>query len=367
MKEQGADILIVLPDLRLGGGQRVLLALSRQFLTMGYDVAIVTLVHDGELIQELPEGAAYRTLNKRLPPAPILAMTSLVGLIRLFRAARPEMILSTMTGTNLLTALAHRISRGRGRLVLREAVSARNQQRSVIRRLMGRLYRFADALIAVSHSVATDLEKLGLRSSPIYVIPNPVDEERLRSLASAQRGPLRREPYVVCVARLALQKDHATLLRAYAISRLRVTHRLVLVGDGEEREALVRLSRELEIDSRVDFAGAQRNPYPSIARADLLVLPSRWEGYPNVLLEALALGVPVVATDCPGGSKELLDNGRFGRLVAPGDHIALARAMEAELQTPKRDTSALLRHHAPAAVADRYVAVLAGIAADVEP
>ena len=363
----GANILVVLPDLRLGGGQRVLLALSRQFLAMGYNVGIVTLVHDGELIAEVPQGAAYRTLNNRPRSGAVLAIASLPKLVRLLRASRPQAILSTMTGTNLLTAVAHRIAGSGGRLVLREAVSARNRQHFLIRQLMSRAYRFADALVAVSNSVACDLARLGVCSSSIHVIHNPIDEERIRRMASEHSDALPDDPYVVCVARLTRQKDQATLLRAYSASRLKLTHRLVLVGDGEDRDALLRLSRELRLEDRVHFVGALRNPYSIIQRADLLVLPSRWEGYPNVLLEALALGVPVVATDCPGGSRELLDDGRLGRLVPPGDHVALARAMEAELQAPAPHAAAFLLKRAPAAVARRYVAVLAGSVEGIEP
>jgi glycosyltransferase involved in cell wall biosynthesis len=103
------------------------------------------------------------------------------------------------------------------------------------------------------------------------------------------------------------------------------------------------------------------NPLHVLAGAALLVLSSRWEGYPNVLLEALALGVPVVATDCPHGPRELLDGGRYGRLTAVGDHVALARAMDAEPQNPSSMDQTLLATHNPKVIASRYLALLDGV------
>lgn len=360
-------INIVLPDLRLGGAQRVLLGLSRQLVALGHDVEIVTLVNDGELLCEIPPRVRHHALTERVTGGTAglagLAAVALPRLIRHLRTTRPEAVLSSMTGTNLLVVIAHTWAGRPGRLVLREAAGLRNRPDRMTQWLMRRCYCRADALLAVSAGVAQDLVGLGLDPAIIKVVHNPIDSARIRLLASAG-SPARSRiegPYVVSVGRLTAQKDQRTLLRAYAASTLRQSHRLVIVGEGDERPALGQLARELRIDGSVEFAGALSNPYPIIAGAALHVLSSRWEGYPNVLLEALALGVPVVSTDCPAGPRELFQDGRFGRLVPVGDHIALAKAMDAELAAPAAERGLALAAHELEAVARRYLAVLLGV------
>jgi glycosyltransferase involved in cell wall biosynthesis len=266
-----------------------------------------------------------------------------------------------MTGTNLLTATAHFAAGSPGRLALREAVSLRNAA-AFSRCSMAFLYRQADVLLAVSSGVAEDLERLVGRGAPIHRVHNPIDEDRVRSAALNGPKHATSEPYVVSIARLTAQKDQATLIRAYAASALRRTHRLVVVGDGHDRLALEALARELGVHRRIDFLGALLNPYRILAGAALHVLSSRWEGWPNVLLEASALGVPVVATDCPFGPREMLDDGRLGRLAPVGDHVALARAMDAELEVPTPRPADALAAYRPEAVARRYLVLMLGAA-----
>jgi glycosyltransferase involved in cell wall biosynthesis len=134
--------------------------------------------------------------------------------------------------------------------------------------------------------------------------------------------------------RLTRQKDFATLLRAFALVLKRRPVRLLLLGDGPERKRLESLAAELGISAVVDFYGFVANPFPFIARSDLFVLSSAWEGFGNVLVEAMALGVPVVSTDCPSGPREILHDGTLGPLVAVADHTALAEAILATLAAP---------------------------------
>jgi glycosyltransferase involved in cell wall biosynthesis len=356
------SIVIVLPDLRLGGAQRVLLELSRQFALLGHHVELVTLADDGDLIADLPEEVVYRPLRSDSKGGMSLAMAALPGLVRCLRATGPDAVLSSMTGTNLLTTLAHNRAGRTGRLVLREAVSLRNARSRITPWLMRRMYGYANALVTVSSGVADDLKRLAVDPSLIRVIHNPVDGERVQRLASvgeANRHPVP-GPYVISVGRLIAQKDHHTLVRAYSASELRKTHRLVIVGEGEERPSLSALARELKVDDRIQFVGAVTNPYPLVSGAALFVLPSRWEGYPNVLLEAMALGTRIVATDCPSGPRELLLNGRLGGLVPVGDHPELARAMDAAIAAQPASYAHALARHRPEAIAQQYLAVLYG-------
>lgn len=356
-------ILLVLPSLERGGGERVMLQLARSFLAAGREVHLAVLLGGGPLRGEVPDAAV---LHELIPAGHArgfwLAWQAFPRLISLMRSVQPGAVLSTMTGTNLLTVLACKRSHSRARLVLREASSLVNAPGFFKRRAMRWLYPCANMIVAVSKGVAEDLRGLGIPNDQIRVIHNPVDPERLRDLAGI--GPvlpgLEGAPYVIALGRLTKAKDYPTLLRAYAASKLRHSHRLVIVGEGEERAKLESIVRELELADHALLVGALGNPYKMLAGAALLVLSSRWEGYPNVLLEALALDVPVVATDCQHGSRELLGAAQYGRLVPVGDAAALARAMQAEIKRPSSGTKSVAATHDPRLIASRYLALLDG-------
>jgi len=362
MASRADRILLVLPSLERGGGERVLLQLARSFLAAGREVHIAALLGGGPLRSHIAEGV---TLHELVDPHDAtkgfaLARRALPRLVSLLRAIQPQAVLSTMTGTNLLAVLARMRARGGMRLVLREASSLVNTRSVLKRQAMRWLYRRADALVAVSIGVAQDLYSLGISNERIHVIHNPIDRDRLQRLANAGSGLTEANgaPYVIALGRLTEAKDYPTLLRAYASSELRRTHRLVIVGEGEQRARLRDAARELGIVDRVVLAGGMDNPFHVLAGAALLILSSRWEGYPNVLLEALALGVPVVATDCRHGPRELLDGGRYGRLAPVADPVALARVMEVECAHPSGRADEVIAGHDAKVVASRYLDVL---------
>jgi glycosyltransferase involved in cell wall biosynthesis len=354
-------ILLVLPSLERGGGERVMLQLARSFLAAGREVQLAVLLGGGPLRGEIPDAAVVHEL---IPAGHAkgfaLAWHAFPRLVSLMRTVHPDAVLSTVTGTNLLAVLACKRSHARVRLVLREASSLINARGFFKRKAMRWLYRRADMVVAVSRGVAEDLRGLGIPDDHVHVIHNPVDPERLRHLARV--GPvlpsLDGVPYVIALGRLTEAKDYPALLRAYAISQVRHSHRLVIVGEGEERANLERLVLELGIADRVLLAGALDNPFRVLAGAALLVLSSCWEGYPNVLLEALALNVPVVATDCRHGPRELLDGGSRGCLVPLGDAAALAHAIGEAIVSPLLAADDVVAQHAPQIIASRYLAVL---------
>ena len=341
-----------------------MLQLAGLFQAAGREVHVVSLLGGGPLRQMLPDTVVLHELlaTDNRPKGLALAWKALPSLVPLIRMVKPHAVLSTMTGTNLLVVLACGWARIRTRLVLREASSLANTKSAVKRQAMRWLYRRADGLVAVSAGVARDLRGLGLSSDRIHVIRNLVDVERLRQLASVGLPPelWNKAPYVVSLGRLTEAKDFPTLLRAYAISTLRDSHHLIIVGEGDQRTNLENLILALGLADCVLLAGAMDNPYAVLAGASLHVLSSRWEGYPNVLLEALALKVPVVSTDCPHGPREILDGGRHGRLAPVGDPAALARAMDAELEQPSSGFAILLDANNPQVVASSYLSLLDG-------
>jgi glycosyltransferase involved in cell wall biosynthesis len=162
------------------------------------------------------------------------------------------------------------------------------------------------------------------------------------------------------VGRLTPQKDYPTLLRAFSIFRgERVAH-LAILGEGKDLEYLQKLAGDLGISSRVAFLGFDINPYRFMARCQVLVLSSIWEGFSIVLAEALACGAQIVSTDCPNGPAEILDHGKYGRLVPVGDAVAMAEAMELAMDAPLQPE--MLRERAEAfsinSAVDKYLAVL---------
>jgi len=249
-------------------------------------------------------------------------------------------------------------------------ISIRNapQRRSRwIPALARRLYPWADEIIAVSHGVADDLARvLKLPRERIRVIHNPVVTDQLYQKAReapdhpwfAAGAP----PVVLGVGRLDPEKDFALLIEAFSILEKKRRVRLVVLGAGPERNALNSLIQELGISDSVELPGFVENPFSYMAGSAVLALTSWFEGLPNVLIEAMACGTPVVAVDCPSGPREILEGGRYGRLAPVGDAKALAHAIEETLDHPPQPEtlrSAVMRFSADA-VAKDYLEVLLG-------
>ncbi|HUO88492.1 MAG TPA: glycosyltransferase, partial [Rhizomicrobium sp.] len=199
----------------------------------------------------------------------------------------------------------------------------------------------------VSEGVARDLRSFG-QFSPhkVSVVHNPVFDPDIAELA--RQEPLHPwllagdPPIILAAGRLHPQKGFDVLLRAFARVRAQIDCRLVILGEGAERASLAAMASDIGLAYDVDFPGFARNPFSLMARAAVFVLSSRWEGFPNALVEAMASGAPVVSTDCPSGPREILDHGRYGRLVPPGSAELLADAILAVLRE-RPDTTASRR------------------------
>ena len=331
-------IAMLLPSFGGGGVQRASLHLARSFLERGFAVDLVVVQAHGPFSRDVPEGAKVIDLHA----AGMLA--ALPRLIAYLRASTPDVLLAAQNHVNLVAALAFRIAHPRTRLFLAEhndmlegAQRARgpvNRLRPLAARL---LYPVADGIIAVSRGVA---ESVGIvaRIPPgkIHTIYNPLLPDDLERLARARPSHAwfasKSLPVVLAVGRLAPQKDYPTLLRAFALLRARLPSRLIILGEGAERQHLEALADSLGISAHVSMPGFDENPYACIAGADVFVLASAYEGFPSVLVEALACGARVVSTDCRSGPAEILEGGRYGRLVPVGDAAALARALQAALE-----------------------------------
>jgi glycosyltransferase involved in cell wall biosynthesis len=244
---------------------------------------------------------------------------------------------------NRTAILARWLSGSRARLVLRNGttVSVDLRDRKPLDRYiqqfsMRHLYRAADSILMPSLGAADDFAALsGIARERIQVVPSPVISDDFHALASAPVDhPWLIEkdcPVILGIGELCGRKDFETLIRAFTLLRQTVQARLIILGRGKRRDRLLALAHRLGVAEAVDLPGFDANPYRFIANADLFALSSRWEGMPMVLIEALSLARPIVATDCPSGPRELLAGGRLGRLVPVGDVRRFARAMQLAL------------------------------------
>ncbi|MBW4575412.1 MAG: glycosyltransferase [Aphanothece sp. CMT-3BRIN-NPC111] len=266
---------------------------------------------------------------------------SLKALMRYLRQEQPVALLSALHFNNEIAVAAKRLSGVSTRVVVCEqntlSLRSRNETRLVKRQtpLLARLfYPWADGVVAISQGVAKDLTQVtGLPLDSIRVIYNPAITPELAEKAKAPVDHpwfAAGEPRVILgVGKLEPQKDFPTLIRAFAQVRQVQPVRLMILGWGPEpdRLQLEALVQELGLEDDVALPGYVNNPYAYMARAAVFALSSRWEGFGNVIVEAMVVGTPVVSTNCESGPAEILDNGKYGSLVPVGDSQALAEAI----------------------------------------
>jgi glycosyltransferase involved in cell wall biosynthesis len=200
-------------------------------------------------------------------------------------------------------------------------------------------YRRADTVVAVSAGLADRISAIAhIPRESIRVIHNPVDtpeiEDRARQRPDHPWFASPGSPIIISVGRLSKEKDLTNLIAAFEKVRRVLDTRLLMIGEGPERFRLERIVRQRQLEPFVSMPGFQRNPYAFMSRSTVLVVASVWEGFSNVLVEAMACGTNVVSTDCPFGPAEILENGRFGRLVSVGDSSELASAMLSTIRNP---------------------------------
>jgi glycosyltransferase involved in cell wall biosynthesis/thymidylate kinase len=333
-------IALFLPDLTGGGAERVMVNLARGFAERGLPVDLVLVRAAGPLLPEVAPGVRVVELRTRS------VLASLPALTRYLRRERPRVLLSTLNTANVVAIWASWLARSGTRVVVRQSntlsrtrAAARGRRR-LIPWLVEHSYRRADGVVAVSEGVARDLIQVArLAPGRVHVVPNPVVPPELHALAAEPLAhPWFQEsapPVVLGVGRLTAQKDFPTLIRAFAQVRRGQRVRLVILGEGEERPRLEALIRESGVADDVALPGFVPNPFAYMSRAAVLVLSSVWEGLPAVVVQALAVGTPVIATDCESGPREILRDGRFGLLVPMGGEDEIARGILEAIGRPK--------------------------------
>jgi glycosyltransferase involved in cell wall biosynthesis len=357
-------IAIFVPSVRGGGAERAMLVFAHELVVRGFRVDLVLTNLDGALEDIIPRGV--RVVNLKCSRT----IAALPGLVRYLKKHKPKALYATIMNANVIAAFAGRLAQGDTKIVLRESnAPITSPKKSVARwatyKIAPFAYRMSQGIIAVSEGVAQELVAMDRdMTGRIHVVPTPVVSDNLLALA---QEPVdhpwmvnRDRPVLVSAGRLERHKGFMTLLRAFARLREKLEARLIVLGDGSMREKLEAELVRLGIKDDVELVGFKKNPFRFMKQADLFVLASEYEGLPNVLVQAMALGTRIVSTDCRTGPAEILCNGKFGRLVPVGDEELLAKAMQESLQKPRESAGqiyALERYGASKATAD-YLAIV---------
>lgn len=349
--------------LKGGGAQRDTILLANEIAARGHAVELLTLV---------PEGALRPLVSERVAIVPIAGgklRSAVPGLRRALIVRGPDVLIAAEAAPNLIALVAARLLPKdiRPRIVLREVGSPSIAQRldpyrqnRIAYRVLRLAYRLADVVVTLTEGARRDLaQNFGVPEEKIArMSANAVIDAAIANLPDTKRET----GLIVSVGRLSPEKEHAILIRAFA----KLAHlgwRLEIAGEGPMREPLLALIHELGVERSVMLTGFVNDPFSVFRRAELVVSSSLYEGFGNAIVEALACGTPVVATDCPYGPREILADGRYGLLVPVGDADALALAMnQAMAATPDRAAlRARAATHTVARAADALLGIIDGL------
>jgi glycosyltransferase involved in cell wall biosynthesis len=339
-------ISLLITPMTGNGGDRVVINLARAFVRLGYRVdLVVTDVSDYHLkaVQSLHD---VRTVKLSQCVRPLIYVRKLFKLKHYLIKNRPFVLLANgdyvglanfaqilaQTSTPVIQIVHVHISR---------YFSEKSRLVAAAKKVMIRIfYPLSSAIVAVSHGVAKDVANMAhLPIRKVNVIYNPVVTEELMRMSRAdishpwfQDGET---PVILGAGRLMYQKDFGTLIKAFAKVRSEQPCRLAIIGgEAVEQEYLESLIKEFKLEQDVQLMGFADNPYAYMAKASVFALSSRYEGFGNVLVEAMATGTPVVSTDCESGPAEILENGKYGHLSPVGDADQLAKSIAETLRNP---------------------------------
>lgn len=346
----------------------MMVRLANVFVRRGIETDLILVRREGKYFEEVDGRVRIVDLGA---PRILLALP---GLVSYLRERQPDALLSTLTYANVVAIWARDIAGHPERLVVREANPISSVADDRVASLKYRLTPFfvrafydrAHSIVGISRGLRHDLiERGGLPAHKVHAIYNPVVTQQLYEMAReplAHRWFTDSNPVVLTAGRLTRQKDVGTLIQAFGILRNEVDARLVVLGQGELRPELEDLVRDLGLENAVELPGFVDNPFKYMARSDVFALSSRWEGFGNVLVEAMAVGTSVVSTDCPTGPAEILADGEYGRLVDVGNAPQMAEAIAGVLGSPSNPDKLKRRAREFSAdhIAEQYLSLLVG-------
>ena len=327
-------ILFLSPTLKGGGAERFLTIILRHVDRRKFASVLGVVSKVASFVYKVPPDIEVVDLKSRR------VRYALFKIVRLVRVEKPDIVFCTLGHLNIAVILFRFLMNKKIKFVVRETnIPSINLQQSSLPRLLPflyrRLYPKVGKVICQSNDMSNDLVRsFGLSRNQIVVINNPVDVDEIAMRSNCNKVMLLQNTFnILAAGKLKYQKGFDLLLRSMAYIRSDKFH-LTILGQGPEENYLKKLARELRLVKIVTFAGFVENPYAFMTEADLFVLSSRFEGFPNVVLEAMACGTSVVAFECPGGINEIIEEGVNGWKVSPEDTRALARAIETAMKTP---------------------------------
>lgn len=351
--------MLLLSSLQGGGAERVAVHVLDRCDPDQVDVRMGLLRKSGPFLQDADESRidvskigqdflAFEGPNSNFYRADKLLGAAVLGpaaVSSMIKAHRPHVVMSFLKGMSVLTYFVLKgMGQNRPVWIAREGNNtdaviddelSGAASRTLIKSLTRRVYRDADCFLANSHEMARGLhDRLNLDWEKIRVIHNPIDLAKIQRLARVPLPVAQDRPFIVAAGRLEYQKGHDLLLKAYAGSRASLARDLVILGSGSLEAELKRQASALGVADRVKFYGFCENPWTWFSKADLFVLPSRWEGFPSVVAEALACAAPALVTACDFGPREVVEDGLSGWVVPPEDAGAFGTAMDMLLETP---------------------------------
>ncbi|MGC9101265.1 MAG: glycosyltransferase [Caldisericum sp.] len=335
-------VAFFIPSLAGGGGEKFTLNLIRGFISRNIRVELIVNSFSGPFVNAIPKDCKVVDLKSNH------FFISLFRLLKYIVRQKPYALVSSLNHANTISLIAKIVAFwSRTKLIIVTHTNssyaikgARSFKSKLMPVFMFLTYWVADYVVGVSQGVTDDIKKsvpyLGSKLRTIY---NPVISsdifEKAKEPVDHPWFISKEHPVILGVGRLTKEKDFPTLLKAFALVRKEVDARLVILGEGKERQNLEKLAKELGISEYVWMPGFVDNPYKYMSKASVFVLSSLYEGLSMVLIESLALGIPVVSTDCPSGPREVLEDGKYGKLVPVGDYGEIARAINEALKERK--------------------------------
>lgn len=343
---KGLSVCFYIANMSGGGAERVFLNLMNYAASKSCDVTLILNSKEGDYLDYVSKKIKIVELGTYHP------FKTIRRLISYFNQNKTDIAFSTLTQCNYALVLARLFGKAKFKVVVREANSflTKRKKLSTVRLaqsklMVGVLYRLADEVIVNSEGSRNELaEAMLINRKRIKIIPNPLNIHNIRQLAE-HTAPAKLEsflqgrPFIVAIGRLENAKGFDVLIEALKGIKDRSIC-LVILGMGSEYQTLKNLIEELSLKDRVLLFGFAENPYSIMSKAKLFVLSSRFEGMPNVLLEAMVLRLPIVATDCPSGPAELLKGGLFGKLVPVNNNKALTNSINKQLHKNYVDENA---------------------------
>lgn len=329
-------IMIFIYSLSGGGAERTIVNLINNLNKKKFEVVLVLgTTNNSDYIDLIDDKIKLIILNSKK------LRYSLLKLRNCIIKEKPDILFSTINANNIIMLLARLLIFKNIPTIVRES-NNRTQSGSVTllnKLITNLLYNYvASKVIALSKGVKEDLvNNFFIKENKIQVIYNPVEVEKIKQLSKQKLNGFNKnnnEKLIISVGRLVEQKDYPTLIKAFSILEKKVSSRLIILGKGPLEKKLKKICKDYGLEEKVQFVGFKNNPYKFMRAADLFVLSSKWEGFGHVIVESMAVGTPVISTDCKSGPSEIIGKNEYGKLVSVGNAEELSKNIISLLENP---------------------------------